>query len=194
MTFKFNIEKKDFYNVRAYEFSCTKSFRAMVFVERLAGILVIGVAAYVLRSYVENILLLIAFLLACIAWVIGFPWVMNLRFRAHAKKEIAESGERVRDGEVKLTFGENVIEQQLPGQVTRRMTYKRVLWVEDAGKYVLIYDDSNPTPFIIPSNQIFESKEERQKFVSDLRDDCNIKVEDRGKALGRGPRLKVHKK
>lgn len=193
MTFKFNIKKNDFYNVRAYEFSCSKSFRTLVFVERLAGILVVAMAAYVLRSYIPSTAVLFLFLGLCVAWVIGFPWIMNIRFKSHAKKEIVESGERIRDGEVQLTFGENVIEQRSPGNAVRRTTYKRVLWVEDANKYVLIYDDVNPTPYIIPSAEIFESKEERQKFVKDLRDDCNIKVEDRKKALGKAPRLKVHK-
>ncbi len=193
MTFKFNIRKKDFYNVRAYEFSSTKSFRVLVLVERLAGIIVLGVAAYVLKNYIDNVILLFLFIAACLVWVIGFPWIMNVRFRAHAKKEIAESGERVREGEVQVTFGENVIEQRSPGNVVRRIIYKRVIWVEDAVKYVLIYDDANPTPIIIPSDEIFESKEERQKFVKDLRDDCNIKVEDRRKALGKSPKLKVHR-
>ena len=195
MTFKFNIKKDDFYRVRAYEFSSMKSFRMMVLLERIAGILVLAVAAYVLRQYVSNILLIVLFLAACLVWIIGFPWIMNFRFRAHAKKEIQESGERVRDGEVTLSFGQNVIEQKAPGQVTRRTSYKRVLWVEDAGKYVLIYDDTNPTPFIIPSDQIFESKEERIQFVKDLRDDCDIKLENKKKVLGgKGPRLKVKKR
>lgn len=193
MTFKFNIKKKDFYNVRAYEFSCTKSFRTLVLVERIAGILVVAVSAYVLKDHINSFLLLFLFLAVCILWVIGFPYVMGLRFRRHARKEIEESGERVREGEVQLTFGENVIEQRAPGNAVRRTTYKRVLWVEDAGKYVLIYDDVNPTPYIIPNDQIFESKEERQKFVKDLRDDCNIEVKDRRKAIGKTPRLKVHK-
>lgn len=193
MTLKFGIKKKDFYNVRAYEFSCSKSFRTLVLVERLAGIIVLAMAAYVLKGYVESVVALFVFLALCAVWVIGFPWVMSLRFKSHAKKEIEESGERVRDGEVELTFGENVIEQRAPGNAIRRTTYKRVLWVEDANKYVLIYDDVNPTPYIIPSSEIFESKEERQKFVKDLRDDCGIVIEDRKKALGRAPRLKVHK-
>ncbi len=193
MTFKFNIKKNDYYNVRAHEFSSTKSFRTLVLVERIAGILVLAVAAYVLKSYIQNVFLIGIFFLACIAWVIGFPWVMNFRFKAHAKKEIAQAGERIREGEVQITFGENVIEQRSPGNVVRRITYKRVIWVEDSGKYVLIYDDVNPTPFIIPVDQIFDSKEECQQFVKNLRDDCNIKVENKYKALGKSPRLKVHK-
>lgn len=193
MTFKYNIKKQDYYNVRAYEFSSTKSFFMMVNVERFAGILVLAVAAYVLRTYISSALLIALVVIVGLAWVLGFPWVMNQRFKAHAKKEIAQSGERVREGDVTLTFGENVIEQVLPGSIRRRTSYKRVVWVEDARKYVLIYDDSNPTPMIIPSDQIFESKEERAQFVKDLRDDCNIKIEDRKKAVGKAPRLKVHK-
>ena len=194
MTFKFNILKDDYYRVRAYEFSSMRSFKMMVLVERIAGILVLAMAAYVMRDYVSNTWAIVIFIGLCMVWVIGFPYIMNLRFKSHAKKEIKESGERIRDGEVTLTFGQNVIEQKSPGQITRRVSYNRVLWVEDAGKYVLIYDDTNPTPFIIPSDQIFESKEERVQFVKDLRDDCDIKIENKKKVLGRGPRLKVKKR
>ena len=194
MTFKFNILKDDYYRVRAYEFSSMRSFKMMVLVERIAGILVLAMAAYVMRDYVSNTWAIVIFIGLCMVWVIGFPYIMNLRFKSHAKKEIKESGERIRDGEVTLTFGQNVIEQKSPGQIARRVSYNRVLWVEDAGKYVLIYDDTNPTPFIIPSDQIFESKEERVQFVKDLRDDCDIKIENKKKVLGRGPRLKVKKR
>ncbi|MBQ3389944.1 MAG: hypothetical protein IJG57_02575 [Firmicutes bacterium] len=193
MTFKYNLKKDDYYRVRSYEFSHMKSFRLLVLIERIAGILVLALAANTLRQYISNIGAIAVFVAACLVWIVGFPWIMNFRFRAHAKKEIRESGERVRDGEVTLTFGQNVIEQTSPGQVTRRTTYKRVLWVEDTGKYVLIYDDTNPTPLIIPSDQIFESKAERQQFVKNLRDDCDVQVENKKKVLGKGPRLKVRK-
>lgn len=194
MTFKYNLKYDDYYRVRAYEFSHMRSFRLLVLIERVAGILVLALAAHSLRQYISNILVILIFVGACLVWIVGFPWIMNIRFRAHAKKEIRESGERVREGEVTLSFGQNVIEQKMPAQVTRRAAYKRVLWVEDTGKYVLIYDDSNPTPFIIPSDQIFESKEERMQFVKDLRDDCDIKIENKKKVLGKGPRLKVKKR
>ena len=194
MTFKYNILKEDYYRVRSYEFSHMRSFRTMVLIERIAGVLVLITAAYSLRQYISNELAITLFVAACLVWVVGFPWIMGFRFRAHAKKEIRESGERVRDGEVTLSFGQNVIEQRGPGQEVRRTAYKRVLWVEDSGKYVLIYDDANPTPIIIPSDQIFENKEERARFVKDLRDDCDIKIENKKKVLGRGPRLKVKKR
>ena len=194
MTFKFNITKNDYYKVRAYEFSCQKSFRRMVLVERIMGIILIAACAYALRDYVTNSLGFLAVLLIALLWIVGFPKIMGLRFKAHAKKEYEESSERIRDGEVTLSFGEHVIEQVAPGRVIRRVSYKRIVWVEDSKKYVLIYDDFNPTPIIIPSAEIFESKEEQTNFVKDLRADCNIVVENRIKALGKGPRLKVKKK
>lgn len=194
MTFKFNITKDDYYKVRAYEFSCQKSFRRLVLVERIMGLVLIAACAFALRDYIQNSIGFILVLLVAAAWVIGFPKVMGLRFKSHAKREYEESGERIRDGEVILTFGEHVIEQVAPGRVTRRVSYKRIVWIEDSKKYVLIYDDYNPTPIIIPSSEIFESKEEQSNFVKDLRADCNIVVENRIKALGKGPRLKTKRK
>ncbi len=194
MTFKFNITKNDYYKVRAYEFSCQKSFRRLVLVERIMGIILIAACAYALRDYVANSVGFVLALLVAAIWVIGFPKIMNLRFKAHAKKEYEESSERIRDGEVVLSFGEHVIEQVLPGRVTRRVSYNRIVWIEDSKKYVLIYDDYNPTPIIIPSSEIFESRDEQTNFVKDLRADCDIVVENRIKALGKGPRLKAKKK
>lgn len=194
MTFKFNITKQDYYKVRAHEFAAQKSFRRLVLFERVMGLVLIGFCAFALRDYVKHPVAFVLVLLIAALWVIGFPKIMTLRFKSHAKKEFEESGERIRDGEVVLTFGEHVIEQVAPGRVIRRVSYKRIVWVENTKDYVTIYDDYNPTPIIIPSNQIFESKEEQAKFVKDLRDDCNITVESRFKALGKGPRLKVHKK
>ena len=191
MTFKFPIALKDTYEVRTYEFTSTKSFRRLVLFERIAGIGAIAFIVYVFRASLSQMPAFILFLGLCLIWVAGFPYVMKIRLRSHAKKELKEAGEIAPEGEVRVSFGENLIEQEAPGKIIRRVAYSRVVWVEDAKKYVLIYDQVNPTPIIIVSNEVFESDEERQRFVRDLRDRCDITVENKRTMLKQGPRLKV---
>ncbi len=194
LTFKFPITVNDIYEVRSYEFSSTKSFQNMVLFERIAGIAVVAFVVYLFRDTIRTTPGLIAFLALCLVWIIGFPWFFKFRLKAHAKREMQEAGEKARDGITRITFGENVIEQESPGGIRRRIAYNRVVWVEDAKKYVMIYDNVNPTPIIIVSKQVFETKEEREEFVSDLRDRCQIKVENKKVMLKNGPRLKVKKR
>ena len=194
LTFKFPISVDDVYDVRSYEFSSTRGFRMMVLFERVAGIAVVALVVYLFRETLKSSPGLVLFLALCLVWIIGFPWFMKFRLRAHAKKEMRESGEKIRDGIVRITFGENIIEQESPGGIMRRVAYNKVEWVEDAKKYVLIYDKVNPTPIIIISKEVFESKQEREEFVGDLRDRCRIKVENKKVMVKNGPRLKVKKR
>lgn len=194
MTFKFPIALNDTYEVRTYEFTSTKSFRRLVLFERIAGIGAIAFIVYIFRASLSQMPAFILFLGLCLVWVVGFPYIMKIRLKSHAKKELREAGETAPDGEIRVSFGENLIEQEAPGKIIRRVAYSRVVWVEDAKKYVLIYDQVNPTPIIIVSKEVFESDDERQRFVRDLRDRCDITVENKYAVLKQGPRLKVKKR
>ena len=55
MTFKYNLKYDDYYRVRAYEFSHMRSFRLLVLIERVAGILVLALAAHSLRQYISSL-------------------------------------------------------------------------------------------------------------------------------------------
>lgn len=194
MTLNFPITPNDYYEVRSYEFMRMSSFRTMVIIVRIAGVIAIGLTAYVLRPIIADMPAMIVFLTACLAWIFGFPYVMKLRFKAHAKKEIRRLGMELVDEEVALTFDERFVRQQDSKGKETKFSYNHIIWVEDAKKYVLIYDENSDTPFIIPSKEIFKSDEERKQFTQDLRADCNIKVEDRKNVLKAGPRLKMRKK
>lgn len=194
MTFKFPISLNDTYEVRTYEFTSTRSFRRLVLFERLAGIFAIGFIVFVFRANLSQMPAFVLFLGLCLVWVIGFPYVMKLRLKRHAKREVKESGEKPPQGEIRVSFGENLIEQEAPGGIIRRVAYSRVEWVEESRRYVMIYDKVNPTPIILVNKEIFESDDERQRFVRDLRDRCEITVENRKAMLKEGPRLKVKKR